>query len=124
MMQIRRPKSRQARNAASQPAQRVVPLNIAVRDEYITLGQLLKVAGIIGSGGEAKVYLADTVVQVNGEPEQRRGRKLRPGDLIAAPGERPILLSTAGNIDEENEGNEKNKEIEENERALSEGDEE
>lgn len=66
---------------------------IAVLGEYITLGQLLKIAGVIGSGGEAKIYLAETVIQVNGEPEQRRGRKLYPGDLIVAPGAAPIRLT-------------------------------
>ncbi len=65
---------------------------IALREEYITLGQLLKVVGVIGTGGEAKVYLAANVVQVNGEPEQRRGRKLRAGDVVVPPGEAPIQL--------------------------------
>lgn len=65
---------------------------IAVHGEYVTLGQLLKVAGIIGSGGEAKFYLSETVVIVNGVPEQRRGRKLRPGDIINATGSPTIRL--------------------------------
>lgn len=65
---------------------------IEVQGDHITLGQLLKVAGIIGTGGEAKLYLADIAVLVNGEPEQRRGRKLRAGDLIAAPDAAPIRL--------------------------------
>lgn len=65
---------------------------MTVQGEYITLGQLLKVAGILGTGGEAKFYLSEQVVQVNGEPEQRRGRKLRPGDLVIPPGEAPIRL--------------------------------
>jgi ribosome-associated protein len=65
---------------------------IAVLGEHITLGQLLKVAGVVGTGGSAKHYLAETILQVNGEPEQRRGRKLYPGDLILAPGEAPIRL--------------------------------
>ena len=65
---------------------------IVVQGDHITLGQLLKVAGIIGTGGEAKFYLAETVVIVNGEPEQRRGRKLRPGDRIQAPDAVPVRL--------------------------------
>ena len=64
----------------------------AIRDEFITLAQLLKMAGVIGTGGEAKYYLATTPVLVNGESEQRRGRKLRPGDLIVAPGNAPIRI--------------------------------
>jgi len=71
---------------------RVEEATIAIRDEYITLQQLLKMAGVIGTGGEAKHYLAETAVLVNGEPEQRRGRKLQPGDLIVAPGVAPIRL--------------------------------
>jgi ribosome-associated protein len=54
---------------------------LAVRD-YITLGQLLKVVGEISSGGEVKSYLAQETPLVNGEPENRRGRKLRAGDII------------------------------------------
>ena len=70
---------------------------IEVQGDYITLGQLLKVAGVISTGGEAKLYLADIAVMVNGEPEQRRGRKLRGGDLIAAPDAPPIrLVAPAG----------------------------
>ena len=71
---------------------------IQVHGDHITLGQLLKVAGIIGTGGEAKYYLAETVIQVNGQAEQRRGRKLFPGDLIAAPGEAPIRMIQAVEI--------------------------
>ena len=53
----------------------------------IRLGQLLKVAGLADSGGEAKALLADGAVQDNGEPEARRGRQLRPGDVVVAAGE-------------------------------------
>jgi S4 domain protein YaaA len=67
----------------------------AARGEYITLGQLLKAAGMLGSGGEVKSYLAETTILVNGEPERRRGRKLYPGDLVAVRGEAPIRI-TAG----------------------------
>lgn len=65
---------------------------VVVQGDHITLGQLLKVAGIIGTGGEAKYYLSETIVIVNGEPEQRRGRKLRPGDRIQAPGAVAVRL--------------------------------
>ena len=51
-------------------------------EEYITLGTLLKIAGIIQTGGMAKVFLADNVVYVNGEAENRRGRKLYRGAQI------------------------------------------
>ena len=61
--------------------------------DHVTLGQLLKLTGIIASGGEAKFYLAGSPVLVNGLPEQRRGRKLRTGDLVEAPNEAPITIS-------------------------------
>ena len=60
---------------------------VAVRGETIRLGQLLKVAGIVDSGGEAKTLIAEGGVTVNGEPETRRGRQLRPGDTLVAAGE-------------------------------------
>lgn len=47
-----------------------------------TLGQALKVAGIAGTGGEAKVLIQLGEVLVNGEVEERRGRKLQKGDLV------------------------------------------
>jgi len=55
---------------------------VAIRGEMIRLGQLLKVAGLIDSGAEVKAVLADHAVLVNGEPEDRRGRQLHPGDLV------------------------------------------
>ncbi len=63
-----------------------------VRGEYITLGQLLKMIGAIGTGGEAKYYLSANPILVNDDSEQRRGRKLRSGDLIVIPGEAPIRI--------------------------------
>jgi ribosome-associated protein len=53
--------------------------------EFITLGQLLKAIGEIDRGSDVKEYLADTVILVNEEPDNRRGRKLRPGDLVVLP---------------------------------------
>lgn len=61
--------------------------DIEIRGEVIRLGQLLKLTGIAGSGAEAKVLLARGEVFVNGEPELRRGRQLRAGDVVAAAGE-------------------------------------
>ncbi|HZH23611.1 MAG TPA: RNA-binding S4 domain-containing protein [Solirubrobacteraceae bacterium] len=60
---------------------------VAIRGDTIRLGQLLKLAGLVGGGGELKRYLADTPVLVNGEPDSRRGRQLHPGDVVAAGGE-------------------------------------
>ena len=50
--------------------------------EYITLGQFLKEESIISSGGQAKWYLQDNPVLLNGVKEQRRGKKLRSGDRL------------------------------------------
>ena len=51
-------------------------------EEYITLQSLLKLTAIIPTGGMAKEFLEDNVVLVNGERENRRGRKLYRGDEI------------------------------------------
>jgi S4 domain protein YaaA len=55
---------------------------VKIKTEYIELQQLLKMKDIISSGGEAKYFLASNEVFVNNEKENRRGRKLRPGDII------------------------------------------
>lgn len=53
---------------------------IEIKDEYIKLGQALKLSGEVSSGLEAKLLIQDGEVSVNGETENRRGRKLYPGD--------------------------------------------
>ena len=55
---------------------------IPIRGEMIRLGELLKLAGVVGTGGEAKLLLASVEVRVNGEPETRRGRQLHAGDEV------------------------------------------
>ena len=62
----------------------MVPKSIKLRKDepFITLGVLLKITGIIDTGGQAKFFLAENTVLVNGEEEIRRGRKLYHGDLI------------------------------------------
>lgn len=54
-------------------------------DEHITLQALLKEVGIIQSGGAIKSFLADNQVFFNGELENRRGKKLRIGDVVSLP---------------------------------------
>ena len=61
--------------------------DVPIRGEMIRLGQLLKLAGVVGAGGEAKALLASEPVLVNGEPEGRRGRQLHPGDEVRVAGE-------------------------------------
>lgn len=51
-------------------------MQIPLETEYMTLGQMLKEVSVISSGGQAKWYLAEHTVFVDGEPENRRGRKL------------------------------------------------
>lgn len=62
-----------------------------LRGEHITLDALLKATGLAPSGGGAKVLIADGAVRVNGEVEQRRGRKLRAGDLVQLDAARVTL---------------------------------
>jgi len=69
---------------------------IAIRGELIRLGQLLKLAGLIDAGGEAAAYLASEPVLVNGDPEARRGRKLRPGDVVQAGAQTLRIVAQAG----------------------------
>jgi ribosome-associated protein len=57
---------------------------VRIRGDMIRLGQLLKLAGLIDSSGEAKAFLAAEPVTVNGEPEARRGRQLHAGDEVVA----------------------------------------
>lgn len=66
---------------------------ISIRGETIRLGQLLKLAGAIENGGQARERLAGGEISVNGSPETRRGRQLRPGDVVTVDGEQ---LNVAG----------------------------
>lgn len=57
-------------------------MEIKIRDEFIKLGQALKLAGVVEDGVEAKYAIQDGLVQVNGEVDQRRGRKVYEGAVI------------------------------------------
>ena len=57
-------------------------MEIKIRDEFIKLGQALKLAGVVEDGVEAKYAIQDGLVQVNGEVDQRRGRKVYESDVI------------------------------------------
>jgi ribosome-associated protein len=59
---------------------------IPIRTEYITLGQFMKLSDCISTGGQAKMFLQETVIHVNGELENRRGKKLVVGDIIRVDG--------------------------------------
>ena len=56
-------------------------------DEFIKLGQALKKASLVGSGVDAKMVIQDGQVQVNGQTELQRGKKLHDGDVVTYDGE-------------------------------------
>ncbi|MCR5358096.1 MAG: RNA-binding S4 domain-containing protein [Lachnospiraceae bacterium] len=62
-------------------------IEINIRDEYIKLGQLLKLAGLVGSGLEAKVEIVNGNVKLNGTTEIQRGKKVFLGDTVDFNGE-------------------------------------
>lgn len=62
-------------------------MKIQIRDEFIKLGQLLKLAGVVEDGVEAKYVVQDGKVKVNGETEERRGKKIYEGDVVSYNGE-------------------------------------
>lgn len=62
-------------------------MEIKIKDEFIKLGQALKLAGIVEDGVEAKYAIQDGLVKVNGEVDLRRGRKIYEGDIITFQGE-------------------------------------
>lgn len=70
---------------------------IEIDTEYMTLGQLLKEAAVIDSGGMAKWFLAEHAVMVNGDPEDRRGRKLYEGDEVHIEGMEDFIIHSTKN---------------------------
>lgn len=66
-------------------------MEITIRDEYIKLGQALKLAGLVDSGVDAKFVIQDGLVSVNGEIDTRRGKKLYPGDIFEYDGQEVIV---------------------------------
>ena len=61
-------------------------MEIRIKDEFIKLGQALKLAGVVEDGVEAKYVIQDGLVKVNGEVYERRGRKVYEGDMISFDG--------------------------------------
>jgi ribosome-associated protein len=68
---------------------------IPIEGSTIRLGQLLKLAGVTGSGSAVKALLASEPVSVNGEPETRRGRQLHPGDCVRVGAHELRVVSAA-----------------------------
>ena len=67
----------------------MIPIEIST--DYIKLDSFLKAASLVGSGGEAKILIAEGRVEVNNEVELRRGRKLYPGDKVLIGGHESIV---------------------------------
>ena len=61
-------------------------MHITIKDDFIKLGQALKLAGLADDGVQAKILIQNGEVKVNGETEIRRGRKLVPGDSFSLGG--------------------------------------
>lgn len=66
--------------------------NVTIDRPFITLGQLLKEEAVIPTGGAAKWYLRENTVLVNGTADDRRGRKLYPGDSVALPDGSQLMI--------------------------------
>ena len=66
---------------------------IQISDDFIKLGQALKLANLVSSGVEAKIVIQDGEVKVNGEVDTRRGRKLYPQDVFEYQGQQVIVYA-------------------------------
>lgn len=75
-----------------------MPKQVEITSDEITLGQFLKFADFIGSGGEVKHFLQENKITVNGQPENRRGRKLRAGDVIDVKGFERVVITSAASV--------------------------
>ncbi len=64
---------------------------VIIKDEFIKLGQAMKLAGAVGSGLDAKVLIQDGEVTVNDEVELRRGRKLYRDDIFSYEGKEYVI---------------------------------
>jgi ribosome-associated protein len=65
---------------------------VSITTETIKLEQLLKLAGITSTGGEAKLMIQGGSVSVNGEEERRRGKQLRTGDMVEIAGRKRLRV--------------------------------
>lgn len=68
------------------------PIEISITTDYITLGQFLKLSDVIESGGEAKAFLAHNKILIDGTPDNRRGRKLRGGEVVEVLGQKFVIV--------------------------------
>ena len=68
---------------------------IKIKDDYIKLGQVLKLSGMCDTGVDAKHLIEDGAVQVNGKTELQRGKKIRHGDVVSCGGN-SVRIETGG----------------------------
>jgi ribosome-associated protein len=66
---------------------------VKIVGDYITLSQLLKLSGIAATGGQAKFFVLDGRVKVNGQIANQRGKKIYPGDLVEVNGSKKITVT-------------------------------
>ncbi|MCX4339015.1 MAG: RNA-binding S4 domain-containing protein [Lachnospiraceae bacterium] len=66
---------------------------ISIRDDFIKLGQALKLAGLVESGVDAKMDIQEGLVKVNGKVELQRGKKIFDGDVIEYEGQQIMVKS-------------------------------
>ncbi len=71
--------------------------DIFIQTEHITLGQFLKFIGKITNGGEAKIAVKLFKITINNVPEDRRGRKIYPGDVVKIEKESYFVKKHNGN---------------------------
>ena len=64
---------------------------ILIKDDFIKLGQAMKLGSMVGSGVEAKIVIQDGLVKVNGEICTMRGKKIYPGDIISFDGQEAMV---------------------------------
>jgi len=64
---------------------------VKIITEYIKLEQMMKLAGMVGSGSDAKLLIGDGKVRVNGNIELQRGKKMRQGDIVEFEGKKYIV---------------------------------
>lgn len=62
-----------------------------IKDTHITLGQFVKAASIVSSGGMVKHFLEENTITLNGVKENRRGKKIYPGDVLIVNGEKYLF---------------------------------
>ena len=65
---------------------------VKIKGDYIELGQFLKLINLVMTGGEAKIYIMQNKVLVNGETESRRGRKLRNNDVVKVDNKEYLII--------------------------------